>query len=62
MTTYARILLRYLAGYLVIRGFLPQDIADLIANDPELAGLVGAGIAFAVEYAYRLAKKHGWKT
>lgn len=57
-----RILLRYLAGYLVIRGLVPQDIADMIAQDPELAALVGSAIALAVEGAYALAKKFRWRT
>lgn len=59
---YGRIVLRYVAGYLAIKAFLPQDIADLLAQDEELAGLVGAGIALAVEGAYTLAKKFRWRT
>jgi len=60
--TYIRILMRYLAGYLVLKGILPQDIADMIEQDPELAGAVGALIAVAVEGAYALARKMGWRT
>lgn len=59
---YSRILLRYVAGYLVIKSVLPQDIADMIANDPELSALIGAAIAGAVEGAYAMAKRWGWKT
>jgi len=56
-----RIGLRYLAGYLVLKAIIPQDVADMIANDPELAGAVGAAIAAAVEGMYALAQKYGWK-
>lgn len=57
-----RIALRYLAGYLVLKGILPQDLADTIAADPELAALVGGAIMVAVESFYAVAKRMGWKT
>lgn len=55
-----RIALRYIAGYLVFKAVLPADIGDMLANDPEVVGLIGAGIAVVVEGAYALAKKYGW--
>jgi hypothetical protein len=60
--TYVRIALRYLAGYLVLKGILPQDIATMIEQDPELAGAVGALIAIGVEGVYAFAKRMGWRT
>lgn len=57
-----RIVLRYLAGYLVLKGIVPQDIADMIAQDPELAAAIGIAIGALVEGAYGLAKKWGWRT
>lgn len=66
MTPYLRILLRYAAGFLVARGILGQDMADLVAGDPEIIAMleIGAGIAIAaiVEGWYRLAKRMGWTT
>ncbi|WP_421930030.1 hypothetical protein [Nitratireductor rhodophyticola] len=62
MSVYIRIALRYIAGYLAIKGFLPDDIATLIANDPELAGVIGVVIAGGVEAVYRMAKRFGWST
>lgn len=59
---YIRLALRYVAGYLVIKGVLPQEIATAIEQDPELAGAVGALIAVAVEGAYALARRWGWRT
>ncbi len=56
----SRILLRYLAGFLVIRAILPQDIADMIANDPDLAIAVGGLITLGVEGFYMLARRNGW--
>lgn len=57
-----RISLRYIAGYLVFKSILPQDIADMIAQDPELAAAIGVAIGAIVEGAYGLAKKWGWRT
>jgi hypothetical protein len=59
---FARIFLRYLAGFLLIKGVIPQDIADQLANDPDLILLVGAGIALGVEGFYAVAKRMGWRT
>ncbi len=60
MGPYVRIGLRYVAGILVAKAILPPDLADLIANDPEIAALIGVGIAAIVEAAYGLARKFGW--
>lgn len=58
----ARILLRYLAGYLILKGVLPEDIARMIENDPEIAAVIGALIAAGVESLYAVAKRLGWRT
>jgi len=55
-----RIVLRYAAGVLLAKGLLPQEIADMIANDPELAALIGVGIMAGVEGFYVMARKFGW--
>ena len=60
--TYIRIILRYLAGYLVLKGIMPQEIATMVEQDPELAGAIGALIVVIVEGAYALARKLGWRT
>lgn len=66
MTVYIRILLRYVAAYLVARGILGQDMANALAGDPEVVALleVAAGFAIgaAVEGWYWLAKRMGWAT
>lgn len=62
MEVYIRIALRYLAGYLVLKGILPEELANAIANDPELAVAIGVAIGVVVEGAYALARKLGWKT
>jgi hypothetical protein len=59
---FLRIALRYLAGYLVLKGIVPEDVADMIAHDPELTAAIGVAIGAAVEGAYGLAKKLGWRT
>ncbi|RFZ89381.1 hypothetical protein D0Y60_01760 [Shinella sp. WSJ-2] len=58
----ARILLRYLAGYLILKGILPEDIAHMIENDPEIAAGIGALISAGVESLYAVAKRLGWAT
>ena len=59
---FLRILLRYIAGYLVLKGFMPQELADMIANDPDVAAAAGVVLAAAVEGAYWLARRFGWRT
>lgn len=58
----SRILVRYVAGYLVIRWGLPQSVSDTIANDPDIAAAVGCLLMALVEGSYWLAKKNGWRT
>ena len=62
MTPWIRILLRYGAGVLAARALLPQELADAIGNDPELAAAVAALVAVGVEGAYVIGKKLGWRT
>lgn len=60
LAPYIRIGLRYVSGYLVFKAILPPDIADMLANDPEVVAVIGAVIAGCVEGAYALARKFGW--
>jgi predicted Kef-type K+ transport protein len=60
MGPYIRIALRYIAGYLVLKGVLPADLAEMIANDPEISAMIGLLIAGVVEGAYTLARRFGW--
>jgi hypothetical protein len=66
MGPYVRILLRYVAGYFVIKGILSQDLADTLAGDPEIVALIETAVGFAigaaVEGAYVMAKRLGWRT
>lgn len=61
-----RIVLRYLAMYVALRGFLPEDVAKAISEDPQFIELVNMGIGLAIaainEGWYALAKKYGWNT
>ena len=67
--TYApiiRIVLRYLAGFLVARGFLTSDDGSVLASDADLVALIETGIGFVIfagtEAWYWVSKKFGWKT
>ena len=66
MDVVIRIGLRYLAGFLIAKGFLMPDLGDALQKDPEvLAALqVVAGLAVGAisEGWYWLAKKLGWRT
>ena len=62
MSVYLRILLRYLLGYLVLKNIVPQDVAEILENDPEIAMLIGGALAAAVEGITVLARRWGWKT
>lgn len=59
---YARIFLRYVAGLLLAREIIPDWMADMIANDPEIAAGLGLLVAGIAEGAYALARRMGWKT
>lgn len=60
-----RILGRYavgaLAGLLAYAG-LPPAVIDAIRNDPEIAALIGIGVAALIEWATMVARRHGWLT
>lgn len=66
MDVAIRIGLRYLAGFLVAKGFLMPDLGDALQKDPEIlaAVQVAAGLAVGAisEGWYWLAKKLGWNT
>lgn len=62
MGLWTRIALRYLLGYLVLKNIVPQDIAELIENDPEIAAAVGGALMVAVEGITVLARRFGWRT
>ncbi len=57
---FIRIFLRYLAGYLVLKGLVPQDMANQIAADPDIAAALGLTVMVGVEGFYFLAHKFGW--
>lgn len=72
-TVYARIVLRYFAGFLIGSGMLPDDLGRELSMDPQVIALIAEGInwtlvvlgmaiAAVTEYAYRLAKRFGWAT
>lgn len=54
-----RIILRYVAGALVGWGLLGAEFGYQIGNDPDLAILLGAGIAAITEGAYLIVRKRG---
>lgn len=56
----ARILARYIAGALVAYGLFSAP--DAAAIEPDLVTLLGAVIGAAVEVAYAVAKRAGWRT
>lgn len=54
----ARIILRYVAGGLVLGS---PVVGERLAQDPDLVMLVGALVGIATEGFYYLAKRRGWK-
>lgn len=60
----ARIILRYAAGALVIKGLLPEETGTQIASDADILGILemglGLGIGVATEVWYYFARKFGW--
>lgn len=66
MSAFVRIFLRYLAAFLVARGYLSEGDGSLLSADPDLAMMLetGLGLLFGAvaEGWYALAKKFGWRT
>lgn len=66
MGAIVRILLRYLAAFLVAKGFLTPDDAQTLPRDPDLLAAVEMFLGFAIiaatEAWYWLAKRFGWST
>lgn len=58
----SRILVRYIAGYLALKLLIPQAVADMVANDPDIAAVVGCVLMGLVEGTYFVAKRRGWRT
>lgn len=55
----ARIVLRYVVGGLIMGS---ASIGERLAADPDLVMAVAALLGAAVEGAYWLAKRRGWRT
>lgn len=66
MGVLIRIILRYLAAFLVAKGIFAPDIGNLFASDPEILAAaqlaMGAVSAAAAEAYYYLARRFGWRT
>lgn len=64
MSAFVRIFLRYLAAYMVARGFLTEGDGSMLSSDPDLAMMLETGIGFAsgaiAEVWFILARKFGW--
>lgn len=62
---FIRILLRYLAGALVVRGIMGADDAATFSADQDVQMLLetglGVGIASATEIWHWLSRKFGWE-
>lgn len=60
----ARILLRYLAMFLVTKGYLDAGIGQELATDPDILNFITLGlgvlISVATETWYALARRLGW--
>jgi len=60
----SRILLRYVAGILIAKGWLDAGFGQQFATDTDVLALVQMGVGFAAAAAsegwYWLARKFGW--
>lgn len=56
----SRIIARYIAMYLMTVGFIAPEAAPVLANDPQLLGLIGAILASITEALWAMAVKRGW--
>lgn len=60
-----RIVLRYVAGFLVAKGLLDAEIGSDIATDPDILAIaeiwIGAAVGAGTEAVYFIARRLGWK-
>jgi hypothetical protein len=65
LTTFVRIGLYILSGYLLNKG-LPPQLADMLTNDPSVADAVSTVLAAVAAGGsllwWRMAKRFGWAT
>jgi hypothetical protein len=60
---YARYAIGIVTGALVVKGIVPQEVADILNQDATITALSSgflAGSAFVVEFLYKKAKARGW--
>lgn len=66
MGVFARILLRYVSGYLVLKGFFSAEMSGQLQADADIINWLEIGLGAAAagisEGWYWLAKKFGWST
>lgn len=59
-----RIALRYIAGALVFKGVIPDELGNSLIDDPQVIHVVstiaGVAITMITEGWYILARKFGW--
>ena len=60
----SRIVLRYVAGYLIAKGLIDADLGRQLAGDPDALAVVQIGVGVAAgalsEGWYWLARRFGW--
>jgi hypothetical protein len=56
----ARVLARYLAGFLMTIGMFAPVEAEAWGRDPATLAMIGAGIAAVTEFAWAQALRRGW--
>ena len=56
----ARVLARYVAGFLLTIGMFAPGEAEAWGRDPATLALIGAGIAAVTETLWAQALKRGW--
>lgn len=66
MSVWIRIALYLVAGWLYGKGYIGEEVRDLITTDPAMAASIEAAIAMmfaAIPMVWwRLAKRFGWAT
>lgn len=62
MAAFARILLRYGAGFLAASGWLDRETSNMLAVDPDVQLALAAAMLALSEGWYWVAKRWGWAT
>lgn len=62
MLVVARVLLVFIAGFLASKGYIPEELRQMLTTDPDVATALSGGLVLIWALWWRIAKRFGWRT